>query len=114
MSDTLFWDEMAIASFKHILDQDPSQANAHYHLGIAYNRTGKANKAIRAFQRAIKLDKNLADAHYQLGITYQQIGKQTEAMRCLNNYKKIQEADSSMNSDVLDSLMHTLQEEKDS
>jgi choline-sulfatase len=46
-------------------------AHLHNFLGICYNRTNRALKAVREFQRAIELDPKLAEAHLNLAYAHQ-------------------------------------------
>lgn len=46
---------------------NPSDASAHYNLGLLYQQRGEMDAAIGSFRRAIEIDPNETDAHYQLG-----------------------------------------------
>ncbi|MDF2550513.1 MAG: tetratricopeptide repeat protein [Chlamydiales bacterium] len=86
---SLFWDELAIQSYKKILKEKPKNALAHTHLGMAYIRTERFNKAIRSFERALQADKTHAEAYYHLGRAYQLAGKRDQALRSFTHYNQI-------------------------
>lgn len=43
-------------------EQEPSWANAHYRLGLIYEKAGRKAAAIQSFQQALRLDPSLKDA----------------------------------------------------
>jgi tetratricopeptide (TPR) repeat protein len=45
---------------------NPRDADAHYQLGLIYQKRRQYTQATAAFQRAVKVDPGEADAHYQL------------------------------------------------
>lgn len=87
-SNTHFWDELAIQSYKSLIKKNPQNPLLHKNLGLAYTRVGKLNKAVRSLQRAIKADKDFLEAYYHLGTLYEQLGKKPEAIRAFSNYHK--------------------------
>lgn len=86
---THFWDELAIDSYKRILKEKPKVALAHYHLGLAYLRIGRDNKAIRCFERTVALDKTYANAYYHMGVAHQARGNEAHALRAFKKYNKL-------------------------
>ena len=111
-SNTRFWDDLAIQSYKDLLKKDPSNPLIHKNLGLAYVRIKKDNKAIRSFQRAIKAKKDYAEAYYHLGTLYQSMGKKAEAIRCYNNYHKFEKI-TRQHCGVVDELVDQLKTEQE-
>lgn len=107
-SNTQFWDELAIQSYRTILKKSPKNPLVHKNLGLAYMRMNRLNKAARSFQRAIKNNKAYVEAYYHLGTCYERLGKKVEAIRAFNNYnkhiKKGQINDSSVVSQIIKKL----------
>jgi Flp pilus assembly protein TadD len=63
VQDTLGWvyhqkelPALAIAPFQRSTELDPGNASYHYHLGLAYLKSGEREKARSALQQALKLD----------------------------------------------------------
>jgi Tfp pilus assembly protein PilF len=67
--------QRAELSFKHALEKNPKNAEAHYGLGGIYNYQGRYEEAKTAFKTALRLDPAHMDAHYSLGYTYEQMGE---------------------------------------
>ncbi len=88
-TETEFWDELAVQSYKKLLKSKPNAAFLHKNLALAYIRQDKENKAIRSLQRAIKHDKEYLEAYYHLGTLYSQQDKPKEARVCFKKYNKI-------------------------
>lgn len=103
-----FWDQLTIQSYKSILKNKPNCPIAHNHLGLAYVRVKKFNKAIRSFERAIKQDKTLIDIYYHMACTYQKMGKRALAIKFFSKYKKICDKKNvpSVVEELLDKLDH--------
>jgi tetratricopeptide (TPR) repeat protein len=51
-----------------IATNNPRDADAHYQLGLIYQRRRQFSEAIARFQRAVEIDPNEADPHFQLGV----------------------------------------------
>ena len=50
-----------------IATTNPHDADAHYQLGLIYQKRRQYTEAVARFRRALEIDPTLADAHYQLG-----------------------------------------------
>jgi tetratricopeptide (TPR) repeat protein len=62
--------QRARESFKQNLEAatlNPSDASAHYNLGLIHQQRGELEAARERFERAIQIDDEEIDAHYQLG-----------------------------------------------
>src|SRR5439155_22482822 len=53
---------------------DPAFADAHYHLGVLYQKHNEATKAVREFEAAVKIRNDLKAAHYRLSALYRAQG----------------------------------------
>jgi serine protease Do len=90
--------EGAIPYFNKAVEKDPFHAEAFYHLGICYRKTG-ATEAVDAFKKAIEINPDYVKAYYDLGITYNQLNMKAEAIEA---FKKILE----INPDHEDALLN--------
>jgi tetratricopeptide (TPR) repeat protein len=64
---------------------NPHDADAHYQLGLIYQKRRQYSEAIARFERAIEIDPEEADAHYQLGRIAREQGRFDDAIRHLQN-----------------------------
>ena len=69
VADTLGWvyykrdlHPLAVAEFKHSVDAEPEVALFHYHLGLAYAKTGELALARKALEQGLKLDPKAPEA----------------------------------------------------
>ena len=92
LCNTAFWDSLAIETYKEIIKKNPNSGLAHFHLGLAYMRQQRDNKAVRCFQKALKCDKSLMTAYYHLSAAYKRMGKQTDATKSLERFMDSTEA----------------------
>ena len=81
----------AEASYRRALACDPSNQNAHMHLGMVLQDQKHYADAIRQFKEAIRLEPNESSAHYHLGSVYKQLGRTAEARA---EYRKVREIQS--------------------
>jgi predicted Zn-dependent protease len=109
-SDTRFWDELAVLSYKALLKKKPHDAFIHMSLALAYARLGRENKTIRFLLRAVKYDKNYAEAYYHLGVFYKRAGKDAEALRSFKKYRKILQQDG-LEGDVVAEMVDKIKRE---
>lgn len=78
---------LASSNYSKILDKDPENALAHYHLAICQVRVGMNDYAIKHFNEAIRIDPNMQEAREGLegvyvtrGLLARQSGKRSEAL----------------------------------
>jgi tetratricopeptide (TPR) repeat protein len=64
---------------------NPHDADAHYQLGLIYQKRRQYSEAIARFQRALEIDPDEADAHYQLGRIAREQGRFDDAVRHLKD-----------------------------
>ena len=59
-----------IDEIKAALEKDPSDAQAHFQLGLSYMALGRHEQEIAEYLEAVRLDPDFADAHFNLGLSY--------------------------------------------
>ncbi|MDZ5601456.1 CDP-glycerol glycerophosphotransferase family protein [Pseudomonas sp. RP23018S] len=69
----------AISAFKKTLKKNYDNANLHYRLGMAYDRTYQWELAEKSYRNAIALDSNDTYWHYRLGFVCERQGKYPSA-----------------------------------
>jgi putative PEP-CTERM system TPR-repeat lipoprotein len=69
INDTLGWvyykreqPSLAISAFKTCIEREPGAATCHYHLGLAYAKTGDARLARQSLATAVKINPNFEGA----------------------------------------------------
>ncbi|HVO97824.1 MAG TPA: tetratricopeptide repeat protein [Bryobacteraceae bacterium] len=67
-----------------IATSNPRDADAHYQLGLIYQKRRQYSEAIARFQRAIEIDPTEADAQFQLGRIARQQSRYDDAIRYLS------------------------------
>ena len=60
--------ESAINSFKKALALNPDYAEAHYNLGVAFQRTNQLDNAVECYEKSITLKHAYPTAHNNLGV----------------------------------------------
>ncbi|HSB68942.1 MAG TPA: tetratricopeptide repeat protein [Candidatus Methylomirabilis sp.] len=59
--------EGGVSLLRRAIDLDPSLADAHFNLAIAYGKLGRPDAAIAAMREAVRLQPDDAEAHLRLG-----------------------------------------------
>jgi tetratricopeptide (TPR) repeat protein len=59
------WEE-ALSEYTEILKKDPTNALAHYHLGVVQEKVGATEAAVQSYQEALRLNPNLTDVRRAL------------------------------------------------
>lgn len=72
--------EEAANALKRAAEIEPTNASAHFNLGLTLFNAKRYSEAIEAYKQVIKLRPNLAQAHYNLGLTYVAISDRKQAM----------------------------------
>jgi tetratricopeptide (TPR) repeat protein len=75
----------AIEILKKMIVDNPADANAHYLLGISYQRKKLFPEAIVEFEKTAELSPSFAGVYHQLGLIYQE---QQEWIKALDFYGK--------------------------
>jgi tetratricopeptide (TPR) repeat protein len=63
----------AIGRLESINDLNPNLAENYYNLGIAYYKSGQAEKALQSLQKAVNLDNTIKDAYYTMAVIYEEL-----------------------------------------
>src|ERR671935_249728 len=69
----------ALAVYRELIRQERANADAHYSLGIVYERLGQDKAAIDAYREVIRLQPNDAETYANLGIVYGRMGQHDQA-----------------------------------
>lgn len=64
----------AIACYEEIIENDPHELNAYFHVGSCYLNIGNKEKAIAAFSHILEVNPHAIAAQYNLGYTYKTFG----------------------------------------
>lgn len=79
----------SIQTLDRALEYNETSANAYYRLAEAYNKAGKAEKAISNAKKALKYEKggktDKAKIYYELGLAHQTMGNKSEACDAFTN-----------------------------
>ena len=107
-------DSEAAEAFKQALDHDPTSAEAHFRLGLAYEALTKADEAESEYKKAVEGYKKYfaiednekdAEAHYDLGQTYAALHQYSDAIREFKQATKIRSDDADIYYDL--GMAHT-------
>jgi len=67
----------------------PTSADAHNNLGVAFKDLGENQKAMSCFQKAIQINPNHVEAYNNLGIIFKELGEYKKAIGCYEKVIKI-------------------------
>ena len=107
-------DSEAAEAFKQALDHDPTSAEAHFRLGLAYEALTKADeaegeykKAVEGYKKYFAIEDNEkdAEAHYDLGQTYAALHQYSDAICEFKQASKIRTDDADIYYDL--GMAHT-------
>lgn len=71
--------EEAIGFHLKVLDEDPMNALAYYHLGYSYGQLGARQEEIEQYLKAVDLGLRRSDLFYNLGMAYNGLGRYEQA-----------------------------------
>ncbi len=84
------WDEV-IAHTSRLLAEDPLNAEAHFHRGLAQLERGDPSEAVGSLRRALSIDSGFGLAAFTLGSAHEALGERSAARRAyeraLNNLR---------------------------
>lgn len=103
-TNTHFWDQLAIKSYRSILKAKPGSALIHNNLGLAYVRVGNLAQAARSFRKAIRCDREYADPHYHLGTTEELMGNPDKALKHFKEFRRLTQEDPEVVEQILKRL----------
>ena len=95
----------AVARLHEALSYNPKFPQAHYQLGLVLEKQRKFEEAIAPLQRAIELDPLYPEPHYTLGRIYQRLGKREEAQEQIEEFKKLRQEPSPIQSPAINEIM---------
>jgi len=107
-------DAEAADAFKQAIEHDPTLAEAHFRLGLAYEALNKADEAEGEYKKAVESYKKYfgneenekdGEAHYNLGQTYAALHQYSEAIREFKQATKIRSDDADIYYDL--GMAHT-------
>ncbi len=79
-----------IMMLREIVQQDPANAEAHWHLGLFSVQSGQWDKALDRFKKVKELDeKGFPDVWFYLGRTYATLDSTDQAIACFTKYKTL-------------------------
>ncbi len=82
----------ALEAFKKTAALLPTEADAHFNLGVAQKSLGMFNEAAASYRRALKLNSKYAEAYDNLGNVLKELGQSGEAIECFNKALAIKPA----------------------
>jgi tetratricopeptide (TPR) repeat protein len=83
LGDRVGDEQRGLAEFEQAAAQDPSYAEAHFNIGMAYWKAGKLEPAINAFRLAVGLKRDSVVYQFRLGQALVRAGHDEEAARTL-------------------------------
>jgi Flp pilus assembly protein TadD len=75
-----FFESKEIKQLKAQVDSMPGDPAAHFNLGAAYERAGRAEDAVCEFEETLKGNPKSAEAHYNLAVLYASMNKGEKAI----------------------------------
>ena len=81
-----------IEEMKAALATDPSDANAHFQLGLSYMALGRHREEIAEYLEAVRLEPDFVDAHFNLALAYDLLGDGSFAFRHMLRARQIYSA----------------------
>lgn len=79
-----------IMMLREVLEEDPNNTEAHWHLGLFSIQSGQYEKALDRFQKVRELDaEGFPDVWFYLGRTYATLDSTEQAIECLRKYRTL-------------------------
>ncbi len=75
-----FFESKEIKGLKAQVESTPDDPAAHFNLGTAYERAGRAEEAVREFEETLKGNPKSAEAHYNLAVLYESMSNGEKAI----------------------------------
>jgi tetratricopeptide (TPR) repeat protein len=80
------------ALLKRALILDPGLPDAHFQLGVLYERQQDYQAEAQELEKELSLSPNSKEAHYRLAIAYRQIGRMDLSAREMQRFREVQES----------------------
>ena len=79
-----------IMMLRELVEQDPDNAEAHWHLGLFSIQSGQYEKALDRFRKVRELDAGkFPDVWFYLGRTYATLDSTDQAIACFRKYRTL-------------------------
>lgn len=79
-----------IMMLREIVEEEPSNIEAHWHLGLFSVQSGQYDKALARFRKVVELDaERMPEAWFYLGRTYATLDSIPQAIASLEKYRSI-------------------------
>lgn len=79
-----------IMMLREMVEEDPNNAEAHWHLGLFSIQSGQYDKALDRFRKVRDLDEaGFPDVWFYLGRTYATLDSTDQAIECLRKYRTL-------------------------
>ena len=82
----------AVLNYRKAIQIDPSSAEFHYNLGLAYYHAELYVDAKKAFKRSLQFAKKSPETYYNLALAHYQLGEDTDAHEAYQNYQNLMQA----------------------
>jgi len=79
-----------IMMLREVLEEDPDNVEAHWHLGLFSIQSGQYDKALDRFRKVLELDSvRYPDAWFYIGNMYLRTDSTQRAIECLKKYRTL-------------------------
>lgn len=97
-----------IMMLREVLEEEPNNAEAHWHLGLFSIQSGQYEKALDRFRKVRQLDEaGFPDVWFYLGRTYATLDSTDQAIACLKKYRTLTQDTVILNG--VDRFLHELE-----
>ena len=78
-----------MAHFQKAIKIQPNFENAHYNIGVAFDKLHEFQKAIACYEKAIQINPNYVAAYNNLGIIFNELKEFEKAKACYDKATQI-------------------------
>jgi len=83
--------EDIMADVRKAIELNPKSPDAHYAMGVVYDRTGQTNKAMAEFEKTVELDEKNSKAYLYLAEKYANNGLHQKAIRAFKKATAVEQ-----------------------
>jgi len=87
----LYRPEDIMADLKKALELNPKSSDAHYAMGVVYDRMGLTSKAMAEFEKTVELDEKNSKAYLYLAEKYENNGQHQKAIAAFKKVSKVEQ-----------------------